>query len=112
MDRIPNITTAMYAATIDAVFVSVNAPIFLNSTIIAPVMAGIANKNANLAAHTLSTPENKPADIEEPDLEIPGNNARDSNMPMNRAFLKEIPFIFLFPSFHVFSAPEYDTIYY
>jgi len=83
----------------DAVFVSVNAPISLNSTMIAPVMAGIANKNANLAAHTLSTPENSPADIEEPDREIPGNSARDSNIPMTRAFLKEIPFIFLFPRF-------------
>ena len=82
---------------IEAVFVSVNAPIFLYSTITAPAMAGIASKNAYLAAHCLSNPKRRPADIDEPDLEIPGNKANDSNTPIINEFLKVNPITLLSP---------------
>ncbi len=72
---------------IGAMFVSVKAPIFLNSTTIAPVMAGMASRNAYLAAHCLSNPKSRPADIDDPDLEIPGNSANDSNAPIISEFL-------------------------
>ena len=74
-----------------------NDPIFLNSTATAAAITGTAIKKAYLAAHSLSIPENKPAVMEEPDLDIPGNKASDSNTPINNAFLNVICLTFFLP---------------
>ena len=50
---------------------------FLASKIVAPKIAGINNKNANLAAFSPFTPWINPVDIVVPDLETPGSIASD-----------------------------------
>ena len=48
----------------------------MNSTIAAREIAGIPNKNENLAASLLSQPDNRAVDIVTPDLDTPGIIAR------------------------------------
>ena len=63
-------------------------PIFFISKIDAPKIIGIDNKNENLDAVFVSNPENNPADIVDPDLDIPGNTATAWNNPITKLFFK------------------------
>ena len=71
----------------------------------APNIAGIDNKKLNLAANSLFRPENRPAAIVAPDLEIPGAMAIPWATPITRAFLKDMSFTSLSPGLTL-SAPH------
>ncbi len=64
--------------------------ISLACTKAAPSIAGMDNKKLNLAANSLLSPENSPAEMVAPDLEIPGAIAIPCAIPITRAFLNEI----------------------
>ncbi len=71
------------------------ASIVLN--IKAPVRAGIASKNENLAEFSLERPTVIPAEIVAPDLEIPGIRASAWKIPIKKAFARFMVLIsFLF----------------
>ena len=53
-----------------------------NSKTVAPNIAGITSKNEKVATCLLSKPSSKPVEMVEPDLEIPGTNAKACDIPM------------------------------
>lgn len=61
---------------------------------VAPNIAGIANKNENLADSLLLRPNNIPVEIVEPDLDIPGMIARACEIPI----VSDFKVLFLFNS--------------
>src|SRR3990167_9529118 len=71
---------------------------FLNP---APAITGPAKMNANLAASSLLRPKNNPAEMVEPDLEIPGIRANDWNRPIaNEPTIVVFSLVFIFlPNF-------------
>ena len=56
----------------------------MNSTIAAIEMAGIPNRNENLAASPLCQPDTKAVEIVIPDLETPGKIAKAWERPIRR----------------------------
>ena len=70
--------------------------IFLASKIVAPRTIGIANKNENFIASSFFKPENKPAEIVEPLLEIPGRSAKICVKPITNELYKETCFSLTF----------------
>lgn len=73
--------------------------ISLTWTNAAPNMAGIDNKKLYLAASSRFNPENKPAAIVDPDLEIPGAIDKAWNIPITIAFFNVISLTSLCPGF-------------
>jgi len=74
-------------------------PLFMKSFALktmAPAMAGIDKRKENSAAATGFTPENKPAEMVEPEREIPGRMATACPIPI---IMARIPFIFFSPLF-------------
>lgn len=64
----------------------------LYSKIVAPMIAGITNKNENVINCFLSKPNNNPVDIVAPDLEIPGIIASACESPIIIESFNEISF--------------------
>ena len=73
----------------------------MNSTIAAIEMAGIPNRNENLAASPLCQPVNKAEEIVTPDLETPGKMAKAWERPIRRLSEKLWFFKFFEPFFEL-----------